>query len=142
MTTLTEASSMNTMSESSSVRLGGPVPHPAPARGSSPVCTSHPLLRSASGSDTLERLDLSTRDATDAPWLTIVWNDPVNLQTYVSYVFRTYFGFTASRAERLMLQVHNDGRAVVASGGREQMERHVEAMHDYGLWATLTRDAP
>jgi ATP-dependent Clp protease adaptor protein ClpS len=76
----------------------------------------------------------------DTPWVTIVWNDPVNLQTYVSYVFRTYFGFSAAEAERRMLLVHNEGRAVVASGGREEMERHVEAMHDFGLWATLARD--
>lgn len=76
----------------------------------------------------------------DTPWVTIVWNDPVNLQTYVSYVFRTYFGFSAAEAERRMLLVHNEGRAVVASGGREEMERHVEAMHDFGLWATLAKD--
>ncbi len=75
----------------------------------------------------------------DSPWVTIVWNDPVNLMTYVTYVFRTYFGHSRAEAQRLMLLVHNEGRAVVASGGREQMERHVEAMHDYGLWATLTR---
>ncbi|MDN4614899.1 ATP-dependent Clp protease adapter ClpS [Leifsonia sp. F6_8S_P_1B] len=74
-----------------------------------------------------------------SPWVTIVWNDPVNLMSYVSYVFRSYFGFPCAEAERLMLQVHNDGRAVVATGTREEMERHVEAMHDYGLWATLTK---
>ncbi|HEV7565626.1 MAG TPA: ATP-dependent Clp protease adapter ClpS [Microbacteriaceae bacterium] len=73
------------------------------------------------------------------PWVTIVWNDPVNLMSYVTYVFRSYFGFPEAEAERLMLQVHNDGRAVVATGSREEMERHVEAMHDYGLWATLTK---
>ena len=77
----------------------------------------------------------------DDAWVTIVWNDPVNLQTYVSWVFRSYFGFPRAEAERLMLLVHNEGRAVVAVGGREEMERHVEAMHDFGLWATLTREA-
>jgi ATP-dependent Clp protease adaptor protein ClpS len=76
----------------------------------------------------------------DSPWLTIVWNDPVNLMNYVSYVFRSYFGFDREKAERLMMQVHEDGRAIVASGGREQMERHVEAMHDFGLWATVQKD--
>ncbi|MDJ0335573.1 ATP-dependent Clp protease adapter ClpS [Salinibacterium sp. G-O1] len=90
---------------------------------------------------TLEReTDLDAAQQPDTPWVTIVWNDPVNLQTYVSYVFRTYFGHPRAEAERLMLLVHNEGRAVVASGGREEMERHVEAMHDFGLWATLTRD--
>lgn len=76
----------------------------------------------------------------DTPWVTIVWNDPVNLQSYVSYVFRSYFGHPRAEAERLMLLVHNEGRAVVATGGREEMERHVEAMHDFGLWATLAKD--
>jgi len=74
-----------------------------------------------------------------APWITIVWNDPVNLMSYVTYVFQTYFGYSRREAERLMMQVHREGRAVVATGTREEMERHVEAMHDYGLWATLTK---
>ena len=71
------------------------------------------------------------------PWRTIVWNDPVNLMSYVTYVFRSYFGYSEARARQLMLQVHHEGRAVVAEGARETMEVHVEAMHSYGLWATL-----
>ncbi|TXN28080.1 ATP-dependent Clp protease adapter ClpS [Lacisediminihabitans profunda] len=95
--------------------------------------------------DVLERPDLvevpEIVESTvfDTPWVTIVWNDPVNLMSYVSYVFRSYFGFSKAEAERRMLQVHNDGRAVVATGSREEMERHVEAMHDFGLWATLAK---
>jgi len=77
--------------------------------------------------------------ADDRPWVTIVWDDPVNLMTYVTYVFRTYFGYPREVAERLMLQVHHEGRAVVASGNREAMERHVQAMHGYGLQATVSR---
>ncbi|WP_449278771.1 ATP-dependent Clp protease adapter ClpS [Leucobacter sp. GX24907] len=73
----------------------------------------------------------------ERPWQTVVWDDPVNLMSYVSYVFRTHFGFSADRAERLMMRVHTQGRAVVAEGGREAMEMHVEAMHGYGLWATV-----
>ncbi len=73
------------------------------------------------------------------PWVTIVWNDPVNLMSYVAYVFRSYFGFSKAEAERRMLLVHTEGRAVVATGSREEMERHVEAMHDFGLWATLQK---
>lgn len=73
------------------------------------------------------------------PWVTIVWNDPVNLMSYVSLVFRSYFGFSHEEAERLMLAVHHEGRAVVATGNREEMERHVEAMHGYGLWASLAK---
>jgi ATP-dependent Clp protease adaptor protein ClpS len=86
------------------------------------------------------RTDVDTRIDPTRPWVTIVWNDPVNLMSYVTYVFRTYFGFPKQEAERLMLAVHHEGRAVVATGNREEMERHVEAMHDYGLWATLQRD--
>ncbi|WP_241977656.1 ATP-dependent Clp protease adapter ClpS [Cryobacterium cheniae] len=86
-----------------------------------------------------ERLDLRGAVSLDRPWITIVWDDPVNLMSYVSYVFRSYFGVSAEEAERLMLQVHNTGKAVVATGNREAMERHVEAMHGYGLWATLAK---
>ena len=75
------------------------------------------------------------------PWRTIVWNDPVNLMSYVSYVFRTYFGYSEARARQLMLQVHHDGHAVVAEGAREKMEVHVQAMHSFGLWATLAPEA-
>jgi ATP-dependent Clp protease adaptor protein ClpS len=82
-------------------------------------------------------VDTVVRHAPDTPWVTIVWDDPVNLMTYVSFVFRSYFGFSAAEAERLMLLVHNEGRAVVASGNREQMERHVSAMHGYGLQASV-----
>ena len=86
---------------------------------------------------TLENTRLHEQTVLDSPWITLVWNDPVNLMSYVSYVFRSYFGFSREEADRRMLQVHNDGRAVVATGSREQMEVHVEAMHDFGLWATL-----
>lgn len=72
-----------------------------------------------------------------SPWVTIVWNDPVNLMSYVTFVFRNYFGYDKAKAERLMLEVHNDGKSVVSSGSREEMERDVQAMHEYGLWATM-----
>jgi ATP-dependent Clp protease adaptor protein ClpS len=71
------------------------------------------------------------------PWVTIVWNDPVNLMTYVTYVFEAYFGDPEDRARTLMLQVHHEGRAVVSTGPRERMEVDVQAMHSYGLWATM-----
>ncbi|MFC5930063.1 ATP-dependent Clp protease adapter ClpS [Cryobacterium melibiosiphilum] len=91
---------------------------------------------------TVELPDLDLRDSVslERPWITLVWDDPVNLMSYVSYVFRSYFGVPAAEAERLMLQVHNNGRAVVATGNREAMERHVQAMHGFGLWATLAKD--
>ena len=89
--------------------------------------------------DVLEQTELVESTLLDSPWVTIVWNDPVNLMNYVSWVFRCYFGFSRAEADVRMLQVHHDGRAVVATGGREEMERHVEAMHDFGLWATLAK---
>ncbi|WP_134765013.1 ATP-dependent Clp protease adapter ClpS [Nocardioides sp. 1609] len=73
------------------------------------------------------------------PWVTIVWNDPVNLMSYVTYVFQKHFGYGKKKAEKLMMEVHEDGRSVVSTGTREEMERDVQAMHEYGLWATLSK---
>ena len=75
--------------------------------------------------------------AAEPVWQTVVWDDPVNLMSYVAYVFQSHFGFDRDHAEELMLRVHHRGSAVVAEGGREAMEMHVEAMHGYGLWATV-----
>ena len=88
---------------------------------------------------TLEETGLEERLELGSPWVTIVWNAPVNLMSYVTHVFQSYFGYPRAEAERLMMLVHTEGKAVVATGTREEMERHVEAMHDYGLWATLTK---
>ncbi|MGL5862139.1 MAG: ATP-dependent Clp protease adapter ClpS [Phycicoccus sp.] len=79
--------------------------------------------------------------APDTPWVTIVWNDPVNLMSYVTFVIQTHFGYSRAKAEKLMMQVHHDGRAVVSNGTREEMETDTEAMHGYGLWATFQKDA-
>jgi ATP-dependent Clp protease adaptor protein ClpS len=76
----------------------------------------------------------------DSPWVTLVWNDPVNLMSYVAYVFESYFGYSTARAHELMMQVHREGRAVVSTGDRERMEVDVQAMHSFGLWATLQKD--
>ncbi len=76
----------------------------------------------------------------DRPWITIVWNDPINLMNYVTHVFITVFGYSKAKAEKLMLDVHQKGRAVVSSGPRERMELDVEILHGYGLWATLQQD--
>jgi len=75
----------------------------------------------------------------DTPWVTVVWDDPVNLMSYVTYVFQQYFGFPRAKAERLMRQVNDEGRAIVATGPREAMEAHVEAMHGYGLQASVDK---
>ena len=108
--------------------------------GSSPVIHPMNAVSIAASSTDVER-DTATRPRTapELPWQTVVWNDPVNLMSYVTHVFRSYFGYSKPEAERLMLQVHNDGRAIVATGPREEMERHTEAMHEYGLWATVDR---
>ncbi len=76
----------------------------------------------------------------DRPWITIVWNDPINLMSYVTYVFMTYFKYDRAKAELLMMDVHERGKAVVSNGTREEMERDVTALHAYGLWATLQKD--
>lgn len=88
----------------------------------------------------LERPGSAEEQSTDRPWLAIVWNDPINLMSYVTYVFQTVFGYARDKAERLMLDVHHKGRAVVAAGSREEMERDVQILHTYGLWATVKRD--
>jgi ATP-dependent Clp protease adaptor protein ClpS len=77
----------------------------------------------------------------DKPWITIVWNDPVNLMSYVTHVFMTVFGYGKPKAEKLMLDVHQRGRAVVSSGPRERMELDVTTLHGYGLWATLQQQS-
>lgn len=87
----------------------------------------------------LERPDADQAVLADTPWVTVVWNDPINLMSYVTYVFQSYFGYAKKKAERLMLDVHEKGKAMVSSGSREEMERDVEAMHSYGLWATLEK---
>ncbi|GAA3117485.1 ATP-dependent Clp protease adapter ClpS [Streptosporangium carneum] len=87
----------------------------------------------------VERPSIDVRP--DLPWLTIVWNDPVNLMSYVTYVFQTVFGYSREKAEKLMLDVDRKGKAVVSSGTREEMERDVQILHSYGLWATLQQDS-
>lgn len=80
-------------------------------------------------------LDEST--TLDRPWLVIVWNDPVNLMSYVVYVFQKLFGYSREKATRLMLQVHHDGKAIVSDGNREKAEADVSRLHAHGLWATM-----
>jgi ATP-dependent Clp protease adaptor protein ClpS len=74
---------------------------------------------------------------TDRPWIVIVWNDPVNLMSYVVFVFQKLFGYSREKATRLMMQVHHDGRAVVSDGTREKAEADVSRLHAHGLWATM-----
>ena len=95
--------------------------------------------------DTLEDTDVVEETTTDdvteqeRPWLVIVHNDPVNLMSYVTWVLMKLFGYQRAKAHKLMLQVHNDGRAVVSSGPREKAEMDCFRLHGYGLWATMTK---
>jgi ATP-dependent Clp protease adaptor protein ClpS len=73
-------------------------------------------------------------------WVVIVWNDPINLMSYVTYVFQKLFGYSREKAARLMLDVHTKGRAVVSSGTREKAEFDTSRLHAHGLWATMQRD--
>ena len=88
----------------------------------------------------VERAETGLDAVTDTPWVTIVWNDPINLMSYVTYVFQKVFGYPKRKAEKLMLDVHHKGKAVVSSGTREAMERNAEVLHGYGLWATVSHD--
>ncbi len=76
----------------------------------------------------------------DVPWIVLVWNDPINLMSYVTFVFQKLFGFSLEKATRLMLDVHEKGRAVVANGAREKCELDVFRLHEHGLWATMQKD--
>jgi ATP-dependent Clp protease adaptor protein ClpS len=76
----------------------------------------------------------------DRPWVVIVWDDPINLMSYVTYVLQKLFGYPKEKAEQLMLQVHHEGRAVVSSGTRERCELDVFRLHEHGLWATMAHD--
>ncbi len=77
----------------------------------------------------------------DRPWVTVVWNDPVNLMSYVTHVLMKVFGYSKDKATALMLDVHHKGRAVVSSGPRERMEGDTATLHGYGLWATIQHDS-
>ena len=76
----------------------------------------------------------------DRPWVVIVWNDPINLMSYVTLVFQQLFGYSRAKATTLMLQVHNEGKAAVSSGTREKAELDVSRLHSKGLWATMQQD--
>src|SRR5205807_1374602 len=79
--------------------------------------------------------------APDRPWIVIVWNDPINLMSYVTFVFQKLFGYSKAKATKLMLDVHQKGRAIVSSGSRERAELDVFRLHEHGLWATMEHEA-
>lgn len=97
--------------------------------------SSVPVMSTAPAGAVAEQVEHEVRQA--PLWVTKVWDDPVNLMSYVTHVFMTHFGYSNQKATELMLQVHNEGKAVVSSGTREEMEADASALHDYGLWATI-----
>lgn len=101
------------------------------------VTNPHPSVDPAGGTAIAERPAEANESAVE--WVCIVWDDPVNLMSYVTHVFSTYFGYPRDKAQKLMMQVHTEGRSMVSSGTRENMERDVNALHGYGLWASLER---
>jgi ATP-dependent Clp protease adaptor protein ClpS len=88
----------------------------------------------------LEEPDLGETAEVDRPWIVLVWNDPINLMSYVTFVFQKVFGYSQEKAHSLMLDVHEKGRAVVSNGTKEKAELDVFRLHEHGLWATMQQD--
>jgi ATP-dependent Clp protease adaptor protein ClpS len=112
-----------------------------PARGAGTVPMPAAVLSTVLDADTEAGTGTEAWSSTalEAPWVVIVWNDPVNLMSYVSYVFQSYFGYSEAKANKLMLEVHQLGKSVVASGSREKAEQDTVAMQSFGLWATYQK---
>ena len=94
----------------------------------------------APGPIEVDEPDIAPTTDPDVPWIVLVWNDPINLMSYVTYVFQKLFGYSREKAEKLMLDVHEKGRAVVSNGSREKAELDVFRLHEHGLWATMQQD--
>jgi ATP-dependent Clp protease adaptor protein ClpS len=94
----------------------------------------------ASAPQVVERPTTDETIEPDRPWVVIVWNDPINLMSYVTFVLQKLFGYSLEKATELMLDVHHKGRAVVSSGAREKAELDVFRLHEHGLWATMQQD--
>ncbi|QKT06865.1 ATP-dependent Clp protease adapter ClpS [Gordonia sp. X0973] len=90
---------------------------------------------------TVAEPETTVDESIDRPWVAVVWDDPVNLMPYVTYVFQKLFGYSRAKAHELMMQVHTEGKAVVSSGSRDRMEADVRKLHTAGLWATMQRDS-
>jgi ATP-dependent Clp protease adaptor protein ClpS len=104
---------------------------------------SSPVVSAAGVSPSPVEVELPSTDELsdeDRPWVVIVWNDPINLMSYVTFVLQKLFGYTREKATKLMLDVHHKGRAVVSSGTRSEAERDVFRLHEHGLWATMEHD--
>jgi ATP-dependent Clp protease adaptor protein ClpS len=89
----------------------------------------------------LDEPDVESVVDLDKPWLVLVWNDPINLMSYVTFVLQKLFGYSRAKAEKMMLDVHHKGRAIVSSGSQEKAELDVSRLHEHGLWATMEQDS-
>jgi ATP-dependent Clp protease adaptor protein ClpS len=85
-------------------------------------------------------VEVSDSTSPDVPWVVLVWNDPINLMSYVSFVLQKLFGYSREKADKLMMEVHENGRSVVSTGTRERAELDVFRLHEHGLWATMQKD--
>ncbi len=112
---------------------------PPKAAAGSPVATAEPGTAVAEPDTAIA--DPATEISPDRPWITIVWDDPINLMSYVTHVFMTVFGYPKPKATALMLDVHEKGKAVVSTGPRERMEMDASRLHGFGLWATVSHDS-
>ncbi len=101
---------------------------------------AEPAVAEPAVADPVTTGDTRTHDETQYPWVVLVWNDPINLMSYVVYVFQKLFGYNEDKATKLMLDVHHKGRAAVSSGSREKAELDVSRLHEFGLWATMQQD--
>jgi ATP-dependent Clp protease adaptor protein ClpS len=105
-----------------------------------PVGSTFTLASPAPAEVELEEPDVDEVADVDRPWIVIVWNDPINLMSYVTFVLQKLFGYSHEKAEQLMLDVHQKGRAVVSNGTKEKAELDVFRLHEHGLWATMQQD--
>jgi ATP-dependent Clp protease adaptor protein ClpS len=106
------------------------------ARGRSAV-----VARTTTAPERIDRPETGETIEPDRPWIVIVWNDPINLMSYVTYVLQKLFGYSRPKAQRLMMKVHVEGRAVVSGGARERAEADCARLHQHGLWATMERSS-
>ncbi|ETT26768.1 ATP-dependent Clp protease adapter protein clpS [Rhodococcus rhodochrous ATCC 21198] len=125
---------MATCSPTSPFGTAPPEPSDAVTVASFPAVTMAAGQAMPAEAETVEEIE-----AVDRPWVTVVWDDPVNLMHYVAYIFQKLFGYSKAKATELMLKVHNEGKAVVSSGSRDKMEHDVQRLHAAGLWATMQR---
>ena len=88
----------------------------------------------------IDEPDVGQESETEMPWVVLVWNDPINLMSYVTFVLQKLFGYSLEKAQAMMLDVHEKGRAVVSSGSKEKAELDVFRLHEHGLWATMQQD--